>query len=273
MAEWDSFAQYYDLLFEDRKFDIPFWVTLAKCLGSPILELGVGTGRIAIPIAQKGVKIYGIDVSKPMLKKARQKLKRQPLKVQKLVKIIESDANSFEIPGKKFNAIFATWGLMPKTEEEQKSFFRSIKGHLAKDGSLVIDIINFRKPTEDSTHYFIKEYKDFPNKGFTMVRHVYHSVDAKTNIGTFIYFLDKISRNGKNRCFVMKREEKIYTKDDLEALLTQFGFKIIKLWGNYDFSSWGFESERTIVLAKPRQKRNASFSLNLKRKLEGLFNF
>ena len=53
--------------------DVPFYVDEAIRSGGPVLELGVGTGRIAVPIAAAGVEIVGVDVSAGMLEVARER--------------------------------------------------------------------------------------------------------------------------------------------------------------------------------------------------------
>ncbi|PJB29546.1 hypothetical protein CO110_05250 [Candidatus Desantisbacteria bacterium CG_4_9_14_3_um_filter_40_11] len=52
-------ATFWDLLYENRTIDIPFYVELAKKSFHPVLELGCGTGRVLIPIAKEDVSIIG----------------------------------------------------------------------------------------------------------------------------------------------------------------------------------------------------------------------
>ena len=60
---WDEYAPFYD--WENARTlgrrDVPFWRTVALHAGGSLLELGAGTGRIAIPLARAGVKVVGID--------------------------------------------------------------------------------------------------------------------------------------------------------------------------------------------------------------------
>jgi SAM-dependent methyltransferase len=56
--------------------DIAFYVTCAKRFGSDVLELGVGTGRVALPLAEAGCTVTGLDLSGAMLDVARDKTKR-----------------------------------------------------------------------------------------------------------------------------------------------------------------------------------------------------
>ena len=58
---------YYTKAYRDRVDDVRYYVDLAVENGGPILEYGRGNGRIAIPIARRGVDITGVDLSAPML--------------------------------------------------------------------------------------------------------------------------------------------------------------------------------------------------------------
>jgi ubiquinone/menaquinone biosynthesis C-methylase UbiE len=78
---WDDYASFYD--WENArtlgKRDVPFWRNLATNAGGRVLELGAGTGRIALPLARAGVDLVGIDRSGAMLARARTRLRRAKL--------------------------------------------------------------------------------------------------------------------------------------------------------------------------------------------------
>jgi SAM-dependent methyltransferase len=59
--------------------DIPFWRDLAVQASGPVLELGCGTGRIALPLGRAGVRLVGVDRSEPMLARARARVRRAKL--------------------------------------------------------------------------------------------------------------------------------------------------------------------------------------------------
>jgi SAM-dependent methyltransferase len=68
MSEYDVWAPDYDDWAAEMTEDVPFYVDLARDATEPILELGVGTGRVAIPIAREtGKRVIGIDRSRAML--------------------------------------------------------------------------------------------------------------------------------------------------------------------------------------------------------------
>ena len=67
MSLYDSIARLYDPWSVSVTEDVGFYVDLALRAGGPVVELGVGTGRIAVPTAAAGVRVIGIDSSKGML--------------------------------------------------------------------------------------------------------------------------------------------------------------------------------------------------------------
>ena len=68
-AGWDEYAPFYD--WENARTvarrDVGFWQRLAMAQPGQVLELGCGTGRIAVPVAKAGADLVGIDRSAPML--------------------------------------------------------------------------------------------------------------------------------------------------------------------------------------------------------------
>lgn len=72
MSGYDAFAPVYDTFAAGMTEDVDFYVSLAEEASGPVVELAVGTGRVAIPIAKRtGRRVIGIDVSEAMLDVAR----------------------------------------------------------------------------------------------------------------------------------------------------------------------------------------------------------
>src|SRR5207244_13270823 len=71
VTSYDDFASHYDAWIAGFSDDVTFYVDLAHSSGGPIVELGVGTGRVAIPTARAGVPVLGIDASERMLEVCR----------------------------------------------------------------------------------------------------------------------------------------------------------------------------------------------------------
>jgi SAM-dependent methyltransferase len=71
MSLYDKIAEIYDPWSRSVTEDVDFYVERALASGGPVVELAVGTGRIAIPIARAGVRVIGVDSSPAMLTVAR----------------------------------------------------------------------------------------------------------------------------------------------------------------------------------------------------------
>src|ERR1044071_8556452 len=71
MSLYDKIAEIYDPWSRSVTEDVDFYVERALASGGPMVELAVGTGRIAIPVARAGVRVIGVDSSPAMLTVAR----------------------------------------------------------------------------------------------------------------------------------------------------------------------------------------------------------
>jgi len=72
VSKYDSIARLYDPWSASVTEDVEFYVEEAQKAGSPVVELGVGTGRIAVPTAAAGIRVIGVDSSPGMLEVCRE---------------------------------------------------------------------------------------------------------------------------------------------------------------------------------------------------------
>jgi ubiquinone/menaquinone biosynthesis C-methylase UbiE len=94
MSEYEAFAAIYDDWSAHMTEDVPFYVELAREAEGPIVELAVGNGRVAIPVAREtGRKVIGIDRSKAMLAQARQRAAAAGVELE----LRESDMRDLEL--------------------------------------------------------------------------------------------------------------------------------------------------------------------------------
>jgi SAM-dependent methyltransferase len=92
MSAYDTWAPVYDDWASDMTADVAYYVDLAREAAEPIVELAVGTGRVAIPIAREtGKRVIGIDSSPAMLAQARARAQGLPLDLR------EGDMRDFEL--------------------------------------------------------------------------------------------------------------------------------------------------------------------------------
>lgn len=100
----------------------------------PVLELGIGTGRMALPLVERGVRLHGIDSSEAIVAKLREKPGGRELP------ITIGDFASFELE-ERFSLIFVAFNTIfaLPTQEEQVGCFRSVAAHLRDGGHFVVE--------------------------------------------------------------------------------------------------------------------------------------
>jgi SAM-dependent methyltransferase len=99
------------------------------------LELGIGTGRIALPLAQRGVPVEGVDISEPMVAKLRAKPGGEDIRVT------IGDFASTTV-GASFSVVYLAWNAITNllTQDEQVACFQNAAAHLKPDGLLVVEV-------------------------------------------------------------------------------------------------------------------------------------
>ena len=141
MYTYNSLAKFYDLEYGHKKDDILLYQELASRFGSPILEIGVGTGRVAIPLVESGFNVYGIDSSIEMLKLSQKKVKKLPQTIQRRIHLIAQDMRSIGIsPSFPLCIIPFRTFLHNLTIQDQVRTLKCIHNSLKDDGGLVIEI-------------------------------------------------------------------------------------------------------------------------------------
>jgi SAM-dependent methyltransferase len=104
--------------------------------GGPALEFAVGTGRVAIPLAARGVQVTGIELSAPMIARLREKADERALPV------VQGDMATATAPGGPFRLVFLVFNTISNllTQAEQVACFRNAARHLAPGGRFVIEL-------------------------------------------------------------------------------------------------------------------------------------
>ena len=129
----ERMAGIYDEWFPD--YDSQAIDTLADLArGGKALELGIGTGRIAMPLAAKGVEVHGIDAAESMISRLRAKPGSERITVTQGNFAEVSVDGKFSLVYIVFNTLFAL-----SSQDEQVQCFRNVAAHLAPGGCFVLE--------------------------------------------------------------------------------------------------------------------------------------
>jgi SAM-dependent methyltransferase len=102
--------------------------------GGPVLELGIGTGRVALPLAARGVEVYGVDASAAMVSRLREKPGGEAIPVTMGDFADVAVEGRYSVVFIAFNTLFALL-----TQEDQVRCFANVASRLAEEGVFVIE--------------------------------------------------------------------------------------------------------------------------------------
>jgi len=139
MTLYDRIAAIYDPWSRSVTEDVGFYVDQALASGGPVLELAVGTGRIAIPIARAGVSVIGIDTSPAMLAVARSAAEEAG--VGRRLDLRVGDLREPPVPERVPLVICPFRSLLHmETEDEKARALRAARSLLLPEGRFVFDV-------------------------------------------------------------------------------------------------------------------------------------
>ena len=136
----DEIAALYDAV--PFAADIPFYLDLVAG-ARRVLELGCGTGRLLLPLAEAGSQVVGVDASDAMLARARRRLAHAPRELRERVELREGDMRGLELAGRFDAVVVATktfFYLM--TPSDQRRMLSAVARLLDAGGIVALDLLN-----------------------------------------------------------------------------------------------------------------------------------
>ena len=241
-------AKFYDLF--GSKNDLKFYTELALQSGKKALELGVGTGRVAISLAKAGITVVGIDNSVHMLKVAKEKLAKETDAIQKHVILKKGDMKNFELK-QSFPFIYIPASTFDHniTAEEQKQTLSCISKHLEKNGIFAFDLEQVT-PDKPKASWWI-DRKEI-NNGKTVVRSIFTRRDMTKHTCSLDIFYD-VYRNSK----LLERyheygEVAIISKNEIVELMQKTGFRVESIYGDFNKSKYQENSARIVLVTRKK---------------------
>jgi ubiquinone/menaquinone biosynthesis C-methylase UbiE len=234
-------AAWYDAASTGVEGDTAFYVEEALRAGSPVLELGCGTGRVLIPVAEAGVEIAGLDRSPDMLAVARQKIAALPEETQRRIELVEGDMRDFALD-RRFNLAMIPYRafLHLLTVEDQRRALGCIREHLADEGRLVfnifdpsVDIIAAHRGPQGGTIKRNVEFTD-PHTGHPVVVWDSRRYDMERQRIEVMFLFEEMDKEGK----VLSKTYSSFTlrfvyRYEMAHLLELCGFQVEEFYGDF----------------------------------------
>ena len=255
MTSYDGWADVYDSIYTYVREDIPFYVREASRSGGPVLELGCGTGRVTLPIAQSGIDIVGLDNSDAMLEQARAKTHLLE-DGHGSMDLHAGDMREFSL-GQTFPLVIIPFRgfLALLSVEDQVRCLTGIREHLGPDGRLIFNIFvsDPQMLVEDEDAAFhLRDVTD-PDTGRTLVIWQQTRVDTFNQILSVRLIVDETDQAGTvgNR-FYSDYQIRYAHRFEILHLLERCGYEVVDLYGDFDYSPFDEDSGEMVWIAKPR---------------------
>jgi SAM-dependent methyltransferase len=131
---------YYSKTYGNRRHDVDFYVRLARRSRGPVLEYGVGNGRVALGIARAGIEIFGVDLSRTMLDDLEKQLADAPPKLRSRVHLTHGDMREVRL-ARRFPLVIAPFNALLHLYEREdfEALFARVREHLDENGRFVFD--------------------------------------------------------------------------------------------------------------------------------------
>lgn len=250
-----AIAPYYDLEFEGFDADLDLYLGYAGVVGSPILELGCGTGRLLVPIARAGYQVAGVDKSPEMVAIARERLASAGLpddcvRTGDMTRLDGFADDHFKLVFCAINSF-----LHLECREDQLATLAAVRRVLHDDGILVLDIFH---PTPGSLQAMDDQLRldgqwslpDGTRVDRLSVRRVF---PAEQRIETTLYY-DRTESDGTLRRTVAQYVTRYIHRFEMEGLLSEAGFVIEGIYGSYQLDPLEDGSPVMIFVAHRRTR-------------------
>lgn len=252
---WDPYAaiaELYDQEHASFTDDVEMFVNFAQVVGDPILEVGCGSGRILLPIAEAGYHITGLDSSPVMLERLQQQ--SQEMDVTGFVTTYEGDMQKAdEAPGGPFGLVIVSLNSIMHlpTATAQRALLTSAKRALDPKGQLIIDTMN---PSAGTIQSLISgptlEASWTTPDGTEVDKFSARSIDDDPQVMDTRIWYDLTQTDGTMQRIRTRFPLRFVTASELALMLELEGFVDCMFYGSYDLDPYSAESERLIVTAE-----------------------
>ncbi len=251
---YETVARFYDAENAHMDEDLPLYSRLVAETGGPVLDVGCGTGRVTLHLAQEGVRVVGVDISQAMLDRAARKLDVLPdLRAQ--VAWVHGDLLDVELD-ERFALIVVPYnGFMHfKSQAVQIEALERLRGWLRPGGLLVVDLPNsgdlFATP-DDGALVLERTFEELESGHLVMQQSV-STLDRAAQIMHVTWIYDAIGDGGLVHRTVAPLTLRYVFPAELDLLLHVAGMARVARYGDYDGGPFEDGSPRLIVLARAR---------------------
>jgi SAM-dependent methyltransferase len=266
---YDNWADIYDKVYAYLDYDISLYIELARKADGSVLELGCGTGRVSLALADAGFDVTGVDVSPRMIERATAKAKERGLSAK--VRFVDEDMLNVEVrvpaepgddeePAKEMKEGFAMVCFPFRsfqsmlTVEEQREALENAAAHLRDDGVLVLDLFvpemdQLGNPHDEAVPFHVRDV-DQPDGG-TIVVWGQNMWDPLAQVNSARLIIEELDPSGLMLYRLYRDFDLRYTfRYEMEHLLELSGFEVEAVYGDFDGGEVTEQSDDMVFVAR-----------------------
>jgi SAM-dependent methyltransferase len=243
-------ARLYDSI-QGGTRDVEYYLRKIGPTPATVLELGSGTGRIAIPLAQAGHTVYALDSSPDMHRLLRSKvpdrLRSRVVNVEATMCAFSLDA-SFDCIILGLNTVFAL-----VEAQERSACFRAVRQHLKANGQFIVD---FSVPSASllsnkDGKYSLSVSGNSPNETHAVL--TYNRYDAERQLSILNFLTMEVVDAKVSALYVTSAAEYYPSPAEMQMLIEDAGMQVTEILGDYDGHPFLEAGERrdVIMVARP----------------------
>jgi ubiquinone/menaquinone biosynthesis C-methylase UbiE len=242
----DSFPQLYHIHHQNAMDDLPFWQQLVRQYPQIILELGCGTGRLTLNLANSANRIIGLDRDPTMLRFLRSQIETQSLQP---IELVQANFSAFHFDC-NFSLIFLacnTFSTLP--QQVRLKLLRNVQRHLSTHGVFSASIPNpqslKRLPAHSSAE--IDEVLIHPETGNPL--QISSEWQRQGTIFTVSWYYDQLFPNGTVERITYHVKHHLQSSEDYLREITLSGLSICEVYGDFDGQRYQKDSPYLIFIA------------------------
>lgn len=247
-------ARFYDLDPRDNvTHDLPFYLNYAARADGPVLELGCGTGRVALTLARAGYAVTGLDLSDAMLEVFREKRAIETPAVRDRICIVQGDMADFRLD-ERFALVTAPFRAFQFLTEDgdARNCLRAVRNHLTPNGRFIVNVFRPYAVLDQNWCYPARvtwEGVD-PSTGRRVVKKSRgERIDTERQL---LYVRDFTEVDGTDTFLEDLFTLRYYYYGQLSTLLAEAGFRIMEEYGWYDKTP--IETGRELIMIAGRKE-------------------
>lgn len=237
----EAFGEHYLEVYSHRDLpsarrEVDFLVrALELAPGASVLDLACGAGRHSRTLAESGLRVLGVDRSRPLLRKAREQENHRPE-----LRYLQADMRQLPLAG-PFDAVlllFTSFGYFPE-QAEDAAVLAEVFRVLRPDGAVLLDLMNrdrILSRLEPRTRRRLGD-ADLEEKRWISPDggRVEKQVRLERPGHPLVEYIESV---------------RLYRPEEVTALLEAAGFRVDRLWGDFQGSPLESDSQRMIVMAR-----------------------